>query len=75
MRRFKLTGPDTLALALTAAMAAALVATMMTVAPRDSIAKPAYTQQTGSACTACHTAPPKLNACGKKWAADKSTKC
>ena len=53
----------------------AVVATMLTVTPQDSAAKPAYTASTGSPCTACHSTPPKLNECGEKYAKDKTTKC
>jgi len=82
MRFFKLdnartvAGSGGVALALVAAMVVAVVAMMMTLAPQQSVAKPAYSQATGRPCTACHApAPPKLNACGKKYAKDHKTKC
>ena len=64
-----------LAASLLAVLLFAAVAAMLTFAPRESAAKPAYAKATGNACTACHTAPPKLNACGKKWKADRTTNC
>lgn len=68
-------GPSGVVLSMLSAVALVVVATMMTLAPGQSVAKPAYTKSTGRPCTACHTTPPKLNACGKKYAKDKKTKC
>ena len=70
-----LAGPNGLALAMMSVMALAVVAAMLTFAPRESVAKPAYAAATGRPCTACHTTPPKLNACGQKYKTNKSTKC
>lgn len=81
MRLFKLknvravVGPSGVPLAMLAALLIAVFATLMTVAPQESAAKPAYAKSTGFACTACHTTPPKLNACGQKWEKDHKTKC
>jgi hypothetical protein len=70
-----LAGSGSLAFSLLAATLIAVIATMMTITPQESTAKPAYSAATGSPCTACHTAPPKLNECGEKYAKDKTTKC
>lgn len=81
MRIFKLinvrtlAGPSGVARAMLAVMVVAVVAATMTFAPRESAAKPAFSKSTGKPCTACHTKPPKLNACGKKWKANNNTKC
>ena len=55
---------------LLATSAFAIVIVMLaavTVAPVK--ANPGFAQQTGKPCAACHTAPPKLNAAGKKFKA------
>jgi hypothetical protein len=81
MRPFKpndartLAGAGGVAFTMLAAMLFVVVAATMALAPQESAAKAAYAQSTGRPCTACHTTPPKLNACGKKYAANKSTKC
>jgi hypothetical protein len=48
---------------------AAVMAAVMAIAPREVEARPAFAAQTGKACGACHTAPPKLNATGKRFKA------
>ncbi len=47
-----------------------LSALMLTVAPRHAAANPGFAQQTGKACTFCHSAPPVLNDQGKKFKAN-----
>lgn len=49
---------------------AALVAGTVVFAPKKAEANPTYAAQTGKACTFCHTAPPNLNATGKKFQAN-----
>jgi hypothetical protein len=39
------------------------------VAPRSAEARAAFSQQTGFACTKCHTAPPALSGYGKAFKA------
>jgi shikimate 5-dehydrogenase len=50
-----------------AAVVMALAATA--VAPTAVEARPAFAQQTGFACTKCHTAPPALTSYGKSFKA------
>lgn len=50
-------------------LAAVLAASLLTLTLKAE-ATPAYTQQTGKACTFCHTAPPNLNSAGKKFKAN-----
>lgn len=50
--------------------AALLIAGTLALAPQKAQAGPAFTQQTGKACPTCHTAPPALNATGKKFKAN-----
>lgn len=52
------------------AAAVSLSALMLTVAPRQAAANPGFAQQTGKACTFCHSAPPALNDQGKKFKAN-----
>ena len=81
IRMFKLNNVRTfasssgVALAMLAVMLFAVVAATMTLAPRESAAKPAFGKSTGRPCAACHTKPPKLNACGKRYKANRKTKC
>jgi hypothetical protein len=49
---------------------AALVAGTMVLAPKKAEANPGYASATGKPCTFCHTAPPNLNANGKKFQAN-----
>jgi hypothetical protein len=45
-----------------------LVASIATIAvPNRAEAKPEFSQRTGQPCAKCHTAPPALNAYGKKF--------
>ena len=57
------------ALSATLAVAAiALIATVMSISlPQSTQASPAISQQTGKGCPVCHTAPPALNAAGKRY--------
>jgi hypothetical protein len=50
--------------------ATVVVAGTIVVAPRPAIANPAIAQKTGQPCTKYHTAPPTLNAYGKKYKED-----
>jgi cytochrome c551/c552 len=47
--------------------AALLIAGMLTFAPTAAEANQAMAQKTGKGCPTCHTAPPALNATGKKY--------
>ncbi len=49
--------------------AALLIAGTITLAPQKAQASAAFASQTGKACNYCHTAPPALNANGKKFKA------
>ncbi len=42
----------------------------VTVVPQQAQANPGYAAQTKKACTFCHSAPPTLNATGKKFQAN-----
>jgi hypothetical protein len=77
MRIFKLdsvrtlAGPGGVAFTMLAVMLVAIFAATMTLAPRASAAKPAYSKSTGYPCTKCHTGTPSkqtLNGFGKAWA-------
>ncbi len=50
--------------------AALLIAGTLAFAPQKAEASAAFTQQTGKGCPTCHTAPPALNAAGKKFKAN-----
>lgn len=49
---------------------ALLLVAALTFAPQEAQANPKFAQQTGKACTFCHTAPPALNDSGKKFKAN-----
>ncbi len=50
---------------------ALLVSAALVMTPiRSAQANPAFAQQTGKGCPTCHTAPPALNATGKKFKAN-----
>ncbi len=51
------------ALGIVAAVAVAGIA----MAPQAAMANPAMAKKTGQPCAKCHTAPPALNAYGKKY--------
>ena len=40
---------------------------IVTATSRPAMANPAIAKKTGQACTKCHSAPPALNAYGKKY--------
>jgi hypothetical protein len=50
-----------------AAIAAAVVVAGIVAAPQPAMANPATAKKTGQPCAKCHTAPPALNAYGKKY--------
>lgn len=50
-----------------AAMAILIAVLMITVASQQAMANSDMAKQTGQPCTKCHTAPPALNAYGKKY--------
>ena len=52
------------------AAAALLLAGVLTFAPQQAQATPAFAQQTSKPCGFCHTTPPTLNSRGKKFKAD-----
>ena len=52
----------------TASVSALLLAgAMLAMTAGQSVASPAIAQKTGKPCATCHTAPPALNATGKKY--------
>jgi hypothetical protein len=61
MRKTKMT------ILILAGAAVLLLAGAIGLAPRSAQATPAIAQKTGQPCTQCHTAPPALNAYGKKY--------
>jgi hypothetical protein len=48
-------------------IAAAVAVAAMAAAPQPAMANPAMAKKTGQPCGKCHTAPPALNAYGKKY--------
>jgi len=50
-----------------------LIAWMLVVFKQEAQAVPSYSRQTGLACSACHLAPPELNAFGRKFKLDGYT--
>ena len=48
---------------------AVALASIITFAPREAKAGPAFAQQTGKPCGFCHGKPPELNAQGKAFKA------
>jgi len=58
------------AVGVVAAAAAVVSIGAFTLESREAQATPKFTQETGKACTFCHTAPPTLNDQGKKFKAN-----
>ena len=51
----------------TLGIVAAVVVAGIAMAPQPATANPAMAKKTGQPCAKCHTAPPALNAYGKKY--------